>query len=125
MSIFSSKDYTIPHRYSFSISRPHPPSSDKAYWLKEGQNALREQLLVSPKVRQAKNIILFLGDGMSIPTVTASRYLKGQKSSRWEHEEMAWDKFPYSALIKVRRGVGFWGLACPREERVWGEGWLA
>ncbi|XP_063601914.1 alkaline phosphatase, tissue-nonspecific isozyme-like [Penaeus indicus] len=80
---------------------PFIDSEDKAYWLKEGQNALREQLLVSPKVRQAKNVILFLGDGMSIPTVTASRYLKGQKTSRWEHEEMAWDKFPYSALIKT------------------------
>lgn len=91
-------------KFKKGSSYTHVPfinSEDKAYWLKEGQDALREQLLVSPKVRQAKNVILFLGDGMSIPTVTASRYLKGQKTSLWEHEEMAWDKFPYSALIKT------------------------
>ena len=31
-----------------------------------------------PNENIAKNIIIFVGDGMSIPTVTAARVLKGQ-----------------------------------------------
>lgn len=44
----------------------------------------------------AKNVILFLGDGMSIPTITATRvYIGG------EEQKLAFEKFPYSGLAKV------------------------
>ena len=65
------------------------------------QQELREQLAKTPLVKQAKNIIFFLGDGTSISTLTAARLLKGYRTGNFEHEQMAYEKFPYSTLIKV------------------------
>lgn len=51
----------------------------------------------------AKNVILFLGDGMSIPTVTAARIYKGQlQKEDGENNQLAFDKFPYVGLSKVQ-----------------------
>ena len=44
------------------------------------QGDLSRLLARQPNVRQAKNVILFVGDGMSIPTMTAARIHKGQKA---------------------------------------------
>ena len=51
-----------------------------------------------------KNVILFIGDGMSLPTVAAARILKGQKMLKVSGEEqyLTWERFPESALLKVR-----------------------
>ena len=50
----------------------------------------------------AKNVILFIGDGMGISTLTAARILKGQLSGKHgEEEELHFEKFPNMALIKV------------------------
>lgn len=52
---------------------------------------------------EAKNIILFIGDGMGITTVTTARILRGQKKGQnGEENELAFDKFEYVALAKVR-----------------------
>ena len=60
------------------------------------QNVLR------PINRRAKNVIFFLGDGMGISTITASRIFKGQiNGHRGEEGYLEFDKFPHSALIKV------------------------
>ncbi|WAR23807.1 PPBT-like protein [Mya arenaria] len=50
----------------------------------------------------AKNVIMFLGDGMSIPTVTASRILKGQLAGNTgEEAALSFDKFPNTGLSKT------------------------
>ncbi|CAL4124417.1 unnamed protein product, partial [Meganyctiphanes norvegica] len=74
---------------------------DAEFWRANAQAALQEQLKVDQQIRMAKNIIFFLGDGMSISTVTASRILKGQTSGEWERDSLSWEAFPYSALIKT------------------------
>ena len=65
----------------------------------------------------AKNVVLFIGDGMGLTTITAARILKGQLEARhWSSESR--DKFPTSeegqlafetfdnvALSKVRQGA--------------------
>lgn len=76
-----------------------------AYWRKSAYDELEEQLKIRPRVKMAKNVILFLGDGMSFSTVAAARILKGQRSSRWEHEEMTFDRFPYTGMLKVSCGL--------------------
>ena len=52
-----------------------------------------------------KNLIIFIGDGMSISTVTAARILKNQKmeniSDVDEEQELTWENFPEMALMKV------------------------
>ncbi|XP_073811726.1 membrane-bound alkaline phosphatase-like [Musca autumnalis] len=51
---------------------------------------------------KAKNVILFLGDGMSLSTITAARILKGQrKNQTGEEESLSFEKFPYVALSKT------------------------
>lgn len=39
---------------------------------------------------------MFLGDGMSIPTLAAARVMKGN-----ENEQLSFEKFPYTGLSKV------------------------
>jgi len=74
---------------------------DKAFWNELCQEELTQQLNKAPIVKKAKNIILFLGDGTGIATFTAARLLKGQRSGNFELEQMAWEKFPYSSIIKT------------------------
>lgn len=50
----------------------------------------------------AKNVILFVGDGMGVATVTAARILRGQRlGKKGEDHELAWDGFPAVAFAKV------------------------
>ena len=50
----------------------------------------------------AKNVVIFIGDGMGITTNTASRILKGQLAGgTGEEANMVWDEFPHVALSKV------------------------
>lgn len=50
----------------------------------------------------AKNIILFVGDGMGISTVTAGRILEGQQNGNTGEENMlSFDAFPFSGLSKT------------------------
>lgn len=74
---------------------------DKEFWIQRGQDELKDQLKVAPLVKQAKNVILFLGDGMSISTVTAARIQKGFLSGKFEHEKLTWETFPYSGFSKT------------------------
>lgn len=56
------------------------------------------------KLSAARNIILFIGDGMGMATITAGRILKGQMQGRQgEDEQLAFDGFPYVGLSKVTR----------------------
>jgi alkaline phosphatase len=49
-----------------------------------------------------KNIIIFIGDGMGVSTVTAGRIFIGQeKGLMGEEYELSFDKFPQLALIKT------------------------
>lgn len=55
-----------------------------------------------PNQYLAKNVILFLGDGMSVPTVTAGRIYDGQlKGEVGERNRLEFEKFDYVGLSKV------------------------
>lgn len=75
-------------------------------WYQNGQDQIDRKLAIyqSAKTRRgaAKNIILFIGDGMSIGTVTASRILMGQLEGRLGEEGfLSFGHFPYTALVKT------------------------
>lgn len=75
-----------------------PPESAKR-WFSEGAN--RAHALGSGKVK-AKNIILFVGDGMSLTTVAASRIYEGQQRHQTGEENLlSFEKFPYTAFSKT------------------------
>lgn len=51
----------------------------------------------------AKNVILFLGDGMSVTTLTAARIYLGQlQNTTGEDSRLSFEEFPYSGFSKVR-----------------------
>ena len=69
---------------------------------------LRQQSVASAmeNTKFPKNLIIFIGDGMSISTVTAARILKNQKMENIsdvddEEQELTWENFPEMALMKV------------------------
>ncbi len=50
----------------------------------------------------AKNVILFIGDGMGISTVTAARIYDGQsRGETGEENYLSFERFPYVALVKT------------------------
>ncbi len=51
---------------------------------------------------QAKNVILFVGDGMGISTVTAARILAGQLEGKaGEEHQLSFEKMPFSGFSKT------------------------
>lgn len=70
----------------------------KEFWKISGQKILKETLARKTNTNIAKNLIILVADGMSIPTQTATRmYLGGEK------RVLSFEKFPYVGLSKVRR----------------------
>jgi alkaline phosphatase len=56
----------------------------------------------SAKPRRARNVILFVGDGMGISTITATRILEGQrKGQSGEDNRLSFEQFPQAALVRT------------------------
>uniref|UniRef100_A0A1A9W833 Alkaline phosphatase n=1 Tax=Glossina brevipalpis TaxID=37001 RepID=A0A1A9W833_9MUSC len=74
------------------------PELDFNYWQELGQNRLEKQLKSKSTLNTnlAKNVIMFLGDGMSIPTLAAGRVYMGGEDKQFSFEE-----FPYMGLSKT------------------------
>ena len=54
------------------------------------------------RAQHAKNVILFIGDGMGVTTLTASRILEGQlKGGQGEDNRLSFEEFPQTALVKT------------------------
>ncbi|XP_029947111.1 alkaline phosphatase, tissue-nonspecific isozyme [Salarias fasciatus] len=90
---------------SGNSGKPQFPEREKdpQFWNTLAQQTLKEALM-QQKLNQnvAKNLILFLGDGMGVPTVTAARILKGQlKGQSGEETQLEMDKFPFVSLAKT------------------------
>ncbi|MFX7329184.1 alkaline phosphatase, partial [Acinetobacter baumannii] len=67
-------------------------------WYQNGQQFIADSKKVFPNARKAKNVILFVGDGMGISTVTASRILEGQmKGQPGEENRLFFETLPYLA----------------------------
>ena len=73
-----------------------------SYWMKEGARELEDALKMEPNKRMAKNIVLVIGDGMSLSTNTAGRIYKGQsQGTDGVSSHLSWDKFPHIGLSKT------------------------
>ncbi len=63
---------------------------------------LRSALKRTANTKRARNIILFVGDGMGITTVTASRIYQGQKAKRdGVTNKLVFESLPYSAFSRT------------------------
>ena len=72
-------------------------------WYAEGKAAVEAaRKLKTSNSRKAKNVILFIGDGMGVSTVTAARILEGQlKGQPGEENSLSFERFPHVALSKT------------------------
>ena len=77
----------------------HPGGETAAWWFRDraSQAAARGAMQ-----GRAKNVIIFLGDGMSLTTVAAARIFEGQrKGGSGEENRLAWETYPATALSKT------------------------
>jgi alkaline phosphatase len=77
------------------------PQADDPYFT-AAEGALMDRMAVQPITTRARNVILFVGDGMSVATTTAARILDGQQRNvDGESNILPVDRFPYLALSKT------------------------
>ncbi|WP_417813527.1 alkaline phosphatase [Thalassospira alkalitolerans] len=77
------------------------PQANDPYFV-AAQQTLQQKLHEQVNTNRAKNVILFVGDGMSIPTVTAARIYEGQKRGvDGESNSLVFGTFPNVALSKT------------------------
>jgi len=77
----------------------HPAGESAAWWYRSGAARAAGNGAMNGR---AKNVILFLGDGMSLTTVAAARILEGQrKGNPGEENQLSWEAFPHTALSKT------------------------
>ncbi|RVE46598.1 hypothetical protein evm_008731 [Chilo suppressalis] len=70
--------------------------TDQQFWKDLAKKEIEEAKQIKWNVGTAKNVILFVGDGMGPNTVTATRIYKGGESYR-----LAFEKFPHMGLLKT------------------------
>lgn len=79
---------------------PVAEASDPYY--KAAQADLARRLVVETNRNTARNVIIFIGDGMGTSTTTAARILSGQLKGRdGESYVMVMDQLPYTGLVKT------------------------
>ena len=79
-----------------------PPDETPAGWYAQGEASLKAAIAQVPSTGVARNVILFIGDGMGISTITAARILAGQQNgNRGEENLLSFETFPNVALIKT------------------------
>ncbi len=91
---------------AFAVTLPvlaqSPSPDDPDRWFASGRAAPAARRAVDPIAGPAKNVILVVGDGMGVSTVTAGRIFDGQsRGEPGEDNVLSFDAFPHTALIKT------------------------
>ncbi len=82
----------------FPVKRQESPET----WRSGGEAAIQQRKNAKKFNKSAKNVILFIGDGMGITTVTAARILEGQlRGESGEENSLSFEQFPNVALSKT------------------------
>lgn len=100
--------------------RYHPPAPSRngplrnaaeaksEYWVSDAQahiERLTREKLGGHSGGHARNVVMFLGDGMSVPTMAAARTLLGQRRGETgEEAALSFEEFPTVGLSKVSFG---------------------
>ncbi|KAF7383348.1 hypothetical protein HZH66_012698 [Vespula vulgaris] len=75
---------------------------DMSFWMKSGQENLQRILAHRDIENRAKNVIVFIGDGMGSSTITAGRILTGQsKGLSGEEYKLVFEDFPSTGFSKT------------------------
>lgn len=77
------------------------PSQTNNEWFKNAVEKVNKKARF-PNEPIAKNVIIFIGDGMGMTTITASRIFAGQLlGKKGEEHDLSFDLFPYIGLSKT------------------------
>ncbi|WP_186289610.1 alkaline phosphatase [Methylomonas koyamae] len=95
LSIAAVADDNYRHHHDLPAGQVPESASE---WFQAGQAAVRLNKYELPNLRRAKNVILFVGDGMGVSTVTAARILEGQMNGRdGEFNRLSFERFNHTA----------------------------
>ena len=81
-----------------------PAKQTSSHWYQDGQSAISTKIAAAQQANKtkAKNVILFVGDGMGISTLTAARILDGQqKGQNGEEGLLSFENFQFTAQVKT------------------------
>ena len=82
----------------YPVKREETPET----WKRDGWAAIDSKKNQKKPKTKAKNVILFIGDGMGVSTLTAARIFEGQlRGESGEENRLSFEQFPYSALSKT------------------------
>lgn len=79
-------------------------SETPTFWLDSGQNSIKAAERLKANKAFAKNVILFVGDGMGVSTINAARILEVQRkpgNCGGEENSLSFETAPYVALSKT------------------------
>ncbi|KAH8232233.1 hypothetical protein KR032_002463 [Drosophila birchii] len=96
----------------FKLENHHPRKNepeDAKFWHKVALRQLEKTIKQVEKAgeksyrKKAKNIIIFIGDGMGVSTISAGRIYKGQylQHGAGEEESLVFDDFPNTGMAKT------------------------
>ncbi len=86
----------------FGVAQADPAPLSANPYFANGQDTLLARRALKPNKRPAKNVILFVGDGMDPTTVAAARIYDGQtRGEEGEENFLSFEKFPYLAMSKT------------------------
>jgi alkaline phosphatase len=78
------------------------PAQSPEQWFDSGREAVEQARALAANAGRARNVILFVGDGMGISTITAARILDGQRrGGSGEENSLAFERLPRLALSKT------------------------
>lgn len=87
------------------LAQSIPDSQRQNPWFQAGQSHISTRVdnqAQQTDAQQAKNVILFVGDGMGVATLTTARILGGQRQGlSGEESSLSFERFAHTALVKT------------------------
>ncbi len=83
------------------LAQAIPDKQLNSPWFADAQRVMTQRL-ERQTTGTARNVILFIGDGMGVSTLTAARILAGQQNGMpGEEGYLSFEHFPYTSLVKT------------------------
>lgn len=87
---------------TLGLAEPAPPASTTTGYREQAESELGRLKAEAPVERRARNLIIFVGDGMGVSTLTAARIYQGQTQGvDGVSFTPAMDRLGYTALVKT------------------------
>ncbi|MDF1691322.1 MAG: alkaline phosphatase [Zhongshania sp.] len=87
---------------SYATAAVLPAHQSSNLWYTDAASITAAKAAAATPGAKAKNVILFVGDGMGVSTLTAARILQGQENGQLGEEGyLSFETFPHTALVKT------------------------